>query len=627
MTELAAAAVPDGPFETFHPNGDPLTRGRYAGGKYDGRISKFASSAPGTEPLRPCCVPPGAHELRSEYQNGRLLRETFFDREGRPLSTDGAPWPERPPGVPEHALYDEVSKRYCEREGEFFSPTRLRYFDASGRPAEEFDTENGWATAFRRFGADGRAVEDFGLKGGKPHGSYCLRFDSLTNPYADARVAEERGTFDHAERSGSVQLFDAQGELLRTLERGAPLGAETPPLILGREPGDARPGALSELAERLLAERRPREALAVAARSLARDRDVERFLGLFAREAALLRAEVAAERARRLSEAKERTASRVLDELLGGAEPALVLRTLASTLLPACPASLDYAEASLLLAPDDGVTRVTRGLLRLEHGDRAGALEDAEAIRAHSGAAADLLGEYARVLFGEFRFEPADDPPSASGDELVPVGVDQPLERVERTLGLYATRIELVRTALARRFAVAPAWLPPDTSALLPSGPVELGSYVAKITDETEDGQAEVSEVRVDETLELESLSVRELMTRARADWAALSWLCWSVGLDRVALPSAIQERELFAEAANRSTLRCFWAHDRLKTEGLVARARKVPVFAYRGHAIQSMPRHLVELAAAEFLEVRALFFWLLFAANVSPFQEDLRKV
>jgi hypothetical protein len=103
--------------------------------------------------------------------------------------------------------------------------------------------------------------------------------------------------------------------------------------------------------------------------------------------------------------------------------------------------------------------------------------------------------------------------------------------------------------------------------------------------------------------------------------------LCWSVGLDRVAMPRAIAARALFAEAANRATLRCFWAHDRVRTEGMVASVRQVPTFTWEGMPIESMPRELVEIAAAEYLEVRAMFLWALFPENVSPFQADLRKV
>ena len=619
------AEPPDGPFETFHPSGEPLLRGRFLGGKYDGTISKFAASTPGSEPLRNCCVPFGAIELRAEYAAGHLLSETFYDRSGQPLCADGTPWPERPPGVPEHAIFDEGSKRYCERDGSLFTPSRIRYYAADGQPAEEFEFRDGRPSLRRGFGSDGQVVEEWGLSGGKAHGAYRLRFDEET-PYADERVRAEEGTFEHTENSGPMRLLDAAGELVRTLQRGFVLAGGSSPVVTGAEPRAATPEALATLEERLFAEHRTREAIAVAARILAKGRDVARFRALLEREVAELKPPVAAARARRAAESQGRTASRVLDELLGGAEPASTLRTLASSISPASPAALDYAEAAFLLAPEDGVTRVTRGLLRLEHGDREGALEDARAIRSESAPAAESLVEYARVLFPEFRFDPSDDPVTPTDEELPPFSVEQSLDAVRRTVGLYATRIGLVRDALIRKVSPNVAWLPPDTSALLPSGPVEPKRYVASITDENDEGVEEISEVPVDETFELEGRSVRGLVTLARADWAALTWLCWAAGLDRVALPEAVSPREHFASAVNRATLRCFWAQDRLKTGGLVALSHKVPTFAWQGLDIRSVPQHLVEIAAAEYLEIRALFLWLLFPVNVSPFQADLRK-
>lgn len=42
---------------------------------------------------------------------------------------------------------------------------------------------------------------------------------------------------------------------------------------------------------------------------------------------------------------------------------------------------------------------------------------------------------------------------------------------------------------------------------------------------------------------------------------------------------------------------------------------------------MSELPRSLNETAAEELIEVRALFFWLLFEANLSPFESDLRRV
>jgi hypothetical protein len=155
---------------------------------------------------------------------------------------------------------------------------------------------------------------------------------------------------------------------------------------------------------------------------------------------------------------------------------------------------------------------------------------------------------------------------------------------------------------------------------------VELRRHSVTIRDEDESGGVEESDVAIDETLSFDERSTRQLLTLARADHAALTWLCWSAGLTEIALPQAVKVPALFGVAANRSTLRCFWAHDRLRTGGLIAATRNVPRFTWEGISVDQLPSHLAVVAAAELLEVRAVFLWLLFRVNVSPFQEDLRK-
>jgi hypothetical protein len=234
--------------------------------------------------------------------------------------------------------------------------------------------------------------------------------------------------------------------------------------------------------------------------------------------------------------------------------------------------------------------------------------------------------EECRVAFPAFLFEPLEHAVEEQDDGMAEIPLDQPLDAVRRTVMLYATRLSMIRAEIRRRVGGEPDWLPPDPSALLPDGPVELRRFTATIRDEDEQGAEEVSEVEVDETLSLDERSTRQLLNIARAEHAALTWLCWASGLMEVALPDEVNPPPLFGTAANRATLRCFWAHDRVRTGGLVAATRKVPRFDWEGIGIDQLPAHLAAVAAAEYLEVRAMFLWLLFAVNVSPFQADLRK-
>jgi hypothetical protein len=364
--------------------------------------------------------------------------------------------------------------------------------------------------------------------------------------------------------------------------------------------------------------------VAVAARALARGGDPARFRAFLAGRVIELAAEQADAYAQAADAARASVGS-LLGAILGGASPAAALCGVAMAVPSTTPAAIDYVDAALELGPGWERARAARALLRVERGDRDGALADIELLERQQAPTASFLRDLCRVSFPAFAFSPATEPLEAPAEELVSVEAVQPLEAVRRLVSLYATRLELVRAELARRLGNV-AWLPPDLRSLLPaSGPLELQNGTLQIEDEGEAG-VEVSDVDFDETLDLMA-SARELLVTARGDWAALCWLCWSAGLDRVALPEMLTPRALFPAAAHRTTLRCWRAHDRLRSAGLVALAKDVPSFDWEGMRIDTMPSQFVSVAAREYLEVRAVFFWLMFEVNKSVFQVDLRRV
>jgi hypothetical protein len=390
------------------------------------------------------------------------------------------------------------------------------------------------------------------------------------------------------------------------------------------------PEADAALIESLVAAGRIREAVSAAARRLARDRDVERFQDFLARFVVRLGPEAAALRAQAVESAETTNALLALEALLLGGDAARVLRLLASTLPPTRAAALDLVDAALCLDPTSVRSHVTRALIRLERGDIEGALADAEVVARESEATAAALRELCRLQFPVFSFWPERDPVTLQPG-LEAIDLEQPLAAIRRAVQLYATRLSAWRAALIARLSTvpgagAPAWLPPDVSHLLPDGPLELTAYSATITDEA-DGVSETNDVAIDERVVTSDLGVPALMRMARADWAALSWLCWASGLDRVALPEAITPRAEFATAADRAVTRCFRARDQMRSAGLISRARGVPGFIWEGLDIAELSPSLSEVAAAETLEIRAMFFWLLFEQNLSPFQSDLRRV
>ncbi|WP_437678223.1 toxin-antitoxin system YwqK family antitoxin [Sorangium sp. So ce131] len=627
-----ADGVKDGPFTVFHPSGEPAQRGRYRGGQLDGEVVVYGSDAPTELKLRSCCVPPGAWELRTQYRQGRAVRQVFYDRAGHPISADGSRWPDRPAGVAGEADYEHGSQRWLVRAEDEASASLIhRYFTREGKPSQEVETRAGARYRELRYDALGRPSEERHLDPeGRFHGPSVRWFpDPDASPYLDPRLREERGQYWHGHPVGVFTGLDADGATVVRRELGAALDEAS----LGASPALAEDLAAWDaerawaLARELLQGGRAREACCAAARAAVRGGERER-LAEFLRGAALrLRPEVAERRGRALLEASGATALGALDELLLGAEPSAAYRTLAAVLPGSRRVALSLVEAALLLEPERRSTCVTRALLRIEVGDTRGALEDADRIEPESAAAAEHLRTFVRLLFPEFDFWPARqaiDPMPDDGS--VTVELDQPIEQVRQKIQVYATRLLRLREAAQRSLPGAEPcpWLPPDLSHVLPDGPVELARTAATLTEETENG-VETVELTVDETLDTGALPLSFLMRRARAEWAALCWLCWSAGLDHVALPERIAHRPGFTAAVNMSLARCFRARDQLQTGGLVSRARGVPGFVWEGHAIDGLDPTLAAIAADEYFEVRCLFAWLLFPENLSPFQSDIR--
>ncbi|HEX5100220.1 MAG TPA: hypothetical protein VFV94_12000 [Polyangiaceae bacterium] len=617
---------PHGTWLSFTTDGVLRVRRSYKNGKLDGYVSHFTDGKPGTPPLRNCCVPPGARELRARYHEGRYVDEVFLDEQGQPLCEDGTPWPARPPGLPEHALWVRNAGAFVEHLDRSATLLTVRYFDPSGTLFVENDVVSNRLHARRRFAPSGLCLEDVELdEHGKNHGRFVERWVPGASPYADTRIEMARGTYEHGERVGLWEFCDADGGVIASAEYGPAWGERAPSVVLGNE---AKPlgtaGARWREADRLWDAGKSREALALAARAMALDGATTRFAAFLRDRAIALAPEAAREQARLADEARASMGS-LLGALLSGAEPAATLCSLAMAVPTTTRASLEYVEASLRLDPGRERTRAARALLRVEHGDREGALEDAAALPRESASTFEFLRALVRVAYPSFAFAPAAEPLVAPDEELVPVEAAQPLEAVRRMASLYATRIELVRREIMRRLGSAPAWLPPDLSALLPDGLLELKRGTVRIEDEGEEG-VEVSDVELNETLDL-GRTVRGLLELARGDFTALSWLCWSAGLDHVALPESLTPRALFSAAAHRATVRCFRAHDELRSIGLVAASRGVQPFEWEGMRTDTMPKELTEVAAREYLELRALFFWLLFPQNQSPFQADLRQI
>jgi antitoxin component YwqK of YwqJK toxin-antitoxin module len=617
------AGLREGPFAMFHPDGSVSRQGSFTGGRAEGIVSAFPGVGPGAEPLRSCCVPPGAVRLDLLYENGDIVQEIFYDGDGRPILADGRPWPPRPSAVPEDAEYDEAGTQWARRRSELH-----RFWTDAGVLTSEVEYANGVRRAVRTFDGAGRLAEACELSpDGARHGAFVRHTPVETEPpYADPRIREERGTFDHGQAVGTWSFCDAAGVPLRTVARGLPFagGSEAASPAFAPAAGQTASHWWA-LSDALRTEGRVREALCAAARAAVREGDRAPLQRALAAHIVALAPALATQRGEALEQSTDVKAWSILDALVGGADAASAFRALAAVLPGASAAATDFVAASLLLAPERRATHLTQALVRLQHGDEHGA-RAALAIVAEDSpdVAALLIGQLQSVLrpFDSWpgREQLLADPTLAD----LGAGLVRELDEVRAAVRVYATRIGRVRAAVQALIGTGamPPWLPPDLSALLPGGPVALRRE--KVSVDLGDG--ETGEADVFEELATDGLGVPALLTEAQADWGALCWLCWSVGLDRVEIPDALAEPPLFAVAMKTIVTRAWRAQDRVKTGGLLARANGVPGFEWQGIDIDALPPHLAQAAAEEYLRARSVFLWLADPEAVSPFQLDLRN-
>jgi hypothetical protein len=631
------ADVEDGPFTVYHPNGTVAREGRYVGGRVEGIVSVHASPDGSGEPLRSCCVPPGATRMEIRFRSGEYLQEVFYDRDGRALLSDGNLRPVCPDGLPELVEFDESRGGWIAR-----SPTLDRRWTVEGRLVEEEERPADGRRVTRVFDADGRVREESGVDG------EGLRFEAEANPYADPRIREERGSFEAGQAVGVWTFLDEAGAVVRTFDRGVAAAAtlaETSPAF-GPALGDGW-----ALARELIGQSRVREALCAAARAAAREGGERQRDAL----AAFVRAHVVAltpagelERGEALTHTPDLDLQGTLNALVCGAEAAFVFRSLAAVIPGAGPAVADLVEASFLLAPGRPSTHITRALVRAQRGDEAGARADVRVVEADAPEASGSLSSYLDVVFRPFELpalwnelvaEPESEEEAPGPDGAPAATIGQSLEAIQQLAAVYATRLARLREAILAwgvggtdgsqsgrlpTLPFPPTWLPPELPALLlPDGPVELHRETVACDPNPDGGDPE--SIEIDEQLALDGMNVPGLLALAHADHAALAWLCWSTGLGRIEPPRVIEPPPTLI-AGMRAIIQRHWrAQDRVRSGGLVALSKGVAGFEWQGLAVDEMPPHVLSVALAELLAVRSMFLWLLSPDAMSPFQDDIR--
>ena len=620
----------EGPYRRFHPNGELARECVYKQGKLDGKVQAFGSRDPTTEALRGCCVPPGAFRLEARYEQGTHVFDRFFNERGERILPDGSVYPPKPSHLPDEAKLDELSHRwytfeYNERDEEGF----YRFWAADGTLAEEKETRSGKLHGkVRTYLPTGGLKEETHYEDDKRSGAY-RRVLPGPGPYADSRIREERGTFSSELATGSWQFLDEHGNVIRTADFGAPhIEIETSPAFERRA---LTAEGWRDVARDLASTHRTGEALLALARAGAVSNDARWLVDAMDELRPSLTADYATAIAARAIETANGKLDALVNGLLRGGDPAAMFRSIAASCPHATRASLDFVNAAILLAPDWDQCHVTRALIRVALGDPDGARADAGALSEAYAEQRQFLLDYTRILFPSFDFWPA----RARFDSLVadlPEEPCQPLSKVRAAIQKCATRLQLVRGAVFELMGAKPAWELPDVSSLLPNGPVLLERRNFQVVEDEEQGPDAPSnqvdgaeEVVLDETLDLSRRDIASLMRLARCDWCILTWLCWSAGLDRVGLPDRLTPPPNFGEAVGMAIERQWRAWDKFTTGGLMALTKGVRPFEWEGLDVDFLSPVIAELAALEYIDVRAAFFFLCDDRQESPWQDNLR--
>ncbi|HXI58438.1 MAG TPA: hypothetical protein VNO55_20365 [Polyangia bacterium] len=641
---------PHGVARLFHPDGSLAREMRYEAGLLTGPMVAHGSEHPAAEPMQACCVPPGAWRMQIDYDRGTFLHQRWFDRAGVHILPSGKPFPQRPASVSADAHFEEQGDRWI--SGTYSDNAEMQgvwqRWSRDGVLLERDEYQSGRPNGlWQRFLPTGALQEESHFRDGQRSGPYRQTHLNV-GAYANRRISEERGFFERDQAVGEWTLHDDEGVEVRRLQLGVAVSAESlaaspvfalnPPTTAG---GDDSAQQWLALADALENEGRLGEAVVATARAAAQARSADELRLRVSSRQLPLTGQASAELAVQLMKAADGKLPLLVNGLVRGGDAAQLLRAIAAARDGADTVSLDLVEAALLLDPAMYEGKVTRALLQLHRGHPMAARLDAESLPPAWQEQRDFLLGYGRVLFPVFDFWPARSPVEKIFSE-VPDRPDQDIDAVRAVAQKFATRLMNIRQAVAELLRKdgqgqhKRPWLLPDLSPLLPAGPVPLETWDFEeivVDDEADPAagaaqaapQAQPTLVKVAEELPLDFGSLPSLLRLARREWNSLCWLCWSAGLDRVALPTTLAPPELFGQAAGMTVQRLWRCRDKLSTAGLRAMTQGIPGFDWEGMNIDSMPPALVEIATLEYLEQRALFFWLCDSGVQSPWQDNLR--
>lgn len=631
-----------GRFRRYHPDGALAREGEYSSGNSAGEEVAYGSKAATDEPLRRCCVPPGAHKLVIRYADEGVKSEAFLDEQGRALLQDGSLHPERPTSVtpdaryiPEGEHWESGRYRAGQREGVW------RWWSKAGEPREVAEYAEDQFHGSRQLYDAGRLVASWTYHRGTLHGSGYSRVSAGT--YADERITWQHGEFTNGVSCGVWRYLNEEGGLLYEVDLGPGIAALPPDdsVLVATPPSP--PEALDPARGWMLRLRQLAAASSCCETEPATACQVPsdtRAPPALSRHASQRWIEVS----RKTQGDVSAVLAKLLEALMRGTAPSLVLREMACYLLGHPSAGLALVEASLAFEPQALQAQATRVLLLVELGQPETARRLLAELHPRLGPEAATLQALLDITFPRFDYLPKLIDLDSRIIEQLPDHAVADTERLHRAIGKAAMRLDLVRHALQARLEELGqsrnvSWLPPDVSSLSSppfaqnaenastSSALTLESYAfeAQFAGESPQHPPSVDTVLVDETLQLDGCGIGELMRQARTEWSSLCWLCFSAGLGQIALPREARSPQSFAQALATAFGRHHLLQDQLRTGGLRSRMLGAADFEWEGLSVRGLSNTLLKQAHDEYLEMRAVLFFAADDSCRSPWQDDLR--
>lgn len=541
----------------FHDTGEIASEGHYLGGRHHGPFFFVRADGPTSEAF-PAGLGEAVHRAEMHYENGSAGEARCFDRSGKRCLDDGKPYPEqRPAAVPEAAHFgkrqghhvwmagaaDNTDGKTVSRRGTW------RFWSADGVLLHEENYEQGQLHgAAKTFDERGRLTHETSWHHGKKNGlerryhpESGAVLEELTfvdgarrGPFTraiDGTDLRERGEYTERESVGTLEYVRPDGSIVDTINMGPRIELDAIEVSIEADTELAatframaathHAGATLFLCARAVGRQELEAAtLASAIKGFRRPWPQANTDTLTEHTLQVIR-QVA-----RMSGDPAKTLRTAMDGIRQGADGPTILRRAAGALddFGESAIGLELINAAILVADESRKDHLefTRALIRSSLGDPAGAMASVRTYLRTGADEAHGLRAYIEALFPRWAFWPKDDARIKDLEPILTVmnrfGPKKPeaLETITHAIQQCATRLVETRRLLVERFGDQ-QWVVPDLSHLLPNGPVKAPAV------KRHDGIGYQHE--------------------ARRDWTRLTWLCYSIGLDEIALPSAVSTR------------------------------------------------------------------------------------